>query len=426
MSAEDAGLNFEDGSLIGPHPSPLPEGEGVGLPLAEVLADPSLLDRIVVFTSPIAILNISTMFHAPNRVLLGPGPSDVPARVLLAMAQPTIGHLDPAFLQLMDGVRDKLRQVFQTKNEMTFACSGTGSAGMETMLANLIEPGDKILVGVNGVFGGRMVDCAGRCGAVVEKIERPWGQVFTQDEIIAAVDRTKPKLVALVNAETSTGAHQPIDRKLADAVHAHGALLLMDCVTSLGGAAVKIDEWDVDAAFSGTQKCLSCPPGLSPMTFGPRAMEKLAARKNKVQSWYLDVSMLKQYWGQERVYHHTAPINMLYGLDEALNMVLEEGLEARFARHRAMHELLKAGLAKLGISYVSQEGFSLPMLNAIAIPTGQDDALVRRRLLNEFGIEIGAGLGAFKGKAWRIGLMGASSSQRNVTLVLAALKEILG
>jgi alanine-glyoxylate transaminase/serine-glyoxylate transaminase/serine-pyruvate transaminase len=366
------------------------------------------------------------MFPIPQRVLLGPGPSDVPARVLAALSQPTIGHLDPVFLQLMDGVRDKLRTVFQTKNEMTFAASGTGSAGMETMLANLIEPGDKVLIGVNGVFGGRMVDSAGRCGAVVEKIEKPWGQVFTRDEIIEAVDRVKPKLVAIVNAETSTGAHQPITKELGDAIHDRGALLLMDCVTSLGGAAVKIDEWGVDAAFSGTQKCLSCPPGLSPMTFGPRAMDKLAARKTKVQSWYLDVSMLKQYWGQERVYHHTAPINMLYALDEALNITLEEGLDARFARHRFNHELLRDGLKKLGIGYVSQEGHHLPMLNAIAIPAGADDVSVRKRLLNEFGIEIGAGLGAFKGKAWRIGLMGSSSSKRNVTLVLAALKEILG
>jgi len=369
------------------------------------------------------------MFNIPQRVLLGPGPSDVPARVLAALSQPTIGHLDPVFLQLMDGVRSKLKQVFQTQNEMTFAASGTGSAGMETMLANLIEPGDKVLVGVNGVFGGRMVDCAGRCGAVVDKIERPWGQVFPVQEIIDAVQRVKPKLVAIVNAETSTGAHQPITKELGDAVHAlpgGGALLLMDCVTSLGGAPVRIDEWGVDAAFSGTQKCLSCPPGLSPMTFGPRAMEKLAARKTKVQSWYLDVSMLKQYWGQERLYHHTAPINMLYALDEALNIVFEEGLDARFARHRAMHELLRAGLKKLGIEYVSQEGHHLPMLNAIGIPDGADDVAVRKRLLGEYGIEIGAGLGAFKGKAWRIGLMGHSSSTRNVTLILAALKEVLG
>ncbi|MEX2212766.1 MAG: alanine--glyoxylate aminotransferase family protein [Phycisphaeraceae bacterium] len=366
------------------------------------------------------------MFHAPPRVLLGPGPSDVPARVLLAMAQPTIGHLDPAFLQLMDGVRDKLRTVFATNNAMTFACSGTGSAGMEAMLANLIEPGDKILIGVNGVFGGRMVDCASRCGAVVEKIERPWGQVFTQEEIIEAVDRTRPALVALVNAETSTGAHQPFSKELGEAIHSRGALLLMDCVTSLGGAPVKVDEWGVDAAFSGTQKCLSCPPGLSPMTFGPRAMERLDARKTKVQSWYLDVAMLKSYWGQERVYHHTAPINMLYALDEALNIALEEGLEARFARHRAMHELLREGLSQLGIGYVSQEGFSLPMLNAISIPEGADDLAVRKRLLTEYSIEIGAGLGAFKGKAWRIGLMGNSATKRNVALVLAALGEILG
>lgn len=366
------------------------------------------------------------MFNIPHRVLLGPGPSDVPSRVLAALAQPTIGHLDPAFLALMDGVRAKLKQVFQTQNEMTFVASGTGSAGMETMLANLIEPGDRILIGVNGVFGGRMVDAAGRCGGVVEKIEKPWGQVFTEAEIIEAVERVKPRLVAMVHAETSTGAHQPMSKALGQAVHQHGGLLLLDCVTSLGGAEVRIDEWGVDAAFSGTQKCLSCPPGLSPMTFSARAMEKLAARKSKVQSWYFDVSMLRQYWGQERVYHHTAPINMLYAMDEALNIVLEEGLEARFARHRVHHELLREGLKELGILYISQEGHHLPMLNAISIPEGIDDVTVRKALLNEFGIEIGAGLGVFKGKAWRIGLMGHSSSKRNVTLVLAALGEVLG
>ena len=365
------------------------------------------------------------MINIPQRILLGPGPSDTPARVLEALGRPTIGHLDPVFLQLMDDIRAKLKEVFRTKNEMTMAMSGTGSAGMETIFVNLVEPGDRVLIGVNGVFGGRMADVAARCGAVVEKIEAPWGAVFDQGEVIKAIERVRPKAVALVHAETSTGAHQPVDL-IGAAAKANGALFFLDCVTSLGGAPVEIDKWGVDAAYSGTQKCLSCPPGLSPVTFSTRAMERLAARKNKVQSWYLDLSMIKNYWGQERAYHHTAPINMLYGLHEALTMVLEEGLEKRFARHREMSAMLREGLAKTGIGYASQEGHSLPMLNAVKVPDGVDEAMVRKRLLEEYGIEIGAGLGVFKGKVWRIGLMGTSASKRNVTLVLAALREILG
>lgn len=360
----------------------------------------------------------------PQRVLMGPGPSDIPPRVLNALARPTVGHLDPVFLELMDDVRLKLQQVFVTQNEMTMAISGTGSAGMETLFVNLIEPGDTALIGVNGVFGGRMADVAERCGAEVVKIEKPWGQVFDQDEVIQAISEHRPNIVALVHAETSTGAHQPIDR-VGAAAHDAGALFLLDCVTSLGGMPVKIDEWGVDAAYSGTQKCLSCPPGLSPVTLSPRAVEKIDARKQKVQSWYLDTTMLRNYWGDQRAYHHTAPINMLYGLHEALCIVLEEGLEARHARHQQAHTLLRDGLAELGIRYVSQEGHHLPMLNAISIPVGTDDATVRRHLLEEYGIEIGAGLGAFKGKAWRIGLMGHAATRRNVTLCLSALRELL-
>jgi alanine-glyoxylate transaminase/serine-glyoxylate transaminase/serine-pyruvate transaminase len=365
------------------------------------------------------------MIAIPQRVLLGPGPSDVPPRVLEALAHPTIGHLDPVFLQLMDDIRSKMRQVFRTHNEMTLAVSGTGSAGMECLFVNLVEPGDKVLVCVNGVFGQRMTDVAGRCGASVETIEKPFGQVFTQDEIIAAIDRVKPRVVAVVHAETSTGAHQPVD-KLGAACRERGALLLLDCVTSLGGMPVEIDGWGIDAAYSGTQKCLSCPPGLSPVTLSPRAVERIEQRKNKVQSWYLDLTMVKQYWGQERFYHHTAPINMLYALHEALAIALEEGLEKRFSRHRQAHEALKTGLRDLGITYVSQEGHHLPMLNAVKVPPGADDASVRRRLLNDHGIEIGGGLGNFKGKAWRIGLMGHGATKRNVDLVLTALREVLG
>jgi alanine-glyoxylate transaminase/serine-glyoxylate transaminase/serine-pyruvate transaminase len=361
--------------------------------------------------------------RVPQRVLLGPGPSDVPARVLLAMAQPTIGHLDPVFLQLMDQIRTGLQQVFRTKNEMTLAISGTGSAGMETTFVNLVEPGDRVLIGVNGVFGGRMKDVASRCGAEIQTVDAPWGQTIDQGRMIEAIRSFKPKVVAIVHAETSTGVHQPVDR-LGSAAHDAGALLLIDCVTSLGGAPVEIDQWGVDAAYSGTQKCLSCPPGLSPVTLSARAVEKLAARKSKVQSWYLDLNMLRQYWGNERFYHHTAPINMLYGLHEALAIVLEEGLDARFARHKANHDLLRSGLKELGIDYVSQEGHHLPMLNAVRIPQGVEDAKARRQLLEDYGIEIGGGLGDFKGKAWRIGLMGQSSSKRNVELLLAALRRI--
>jgi alanine-glyoxylate transaminase/serine-glyoxylate transaminase/serine-pyruvate transaminase len=362
--------------------------------------------------------------NIPERILLGPGPSQVPARVLAALARPTIGHLDPVFLQLMDDIRVKLRAVFQTENEMTLAVSGTGSAGMEAAFVNVVEPGDKALVCVNGVFGGRMVDVAGRCGANVATIEQPWGKSFEQEQIIEAIRRERPKVVAIVHAETSTGVHQPVDR-LGNASHEAGALLLLDCVTSLGGMPVEIDKWGVDIAYSGSQKCLSCPPGLSPITFSPRAVAKIDARKTKVQSWYLDLPMVRQYWGSERFYHHTAPINMLYALQESLTVVLEEGLAPRFARHREMHELLRAGLAEMGISYASEEGHHLPMLNAVLIPEGVDDLTVRRRLLDDYGIEIGGGLGAFKGKAWRIGLMGESSSRRNVALLLSALRDIL-
>jgi len=365
-----------------------------------------------------------TMTDIPQRVLLGPGPSDVPARVLAALARPTVGHLDPVFLQVMDDVRAKLRQVFRTKNEMTLAASGTGSAGMEMAVANLVEPGDTVLVAVNGVFGGRMADTAGRCGAVVETVEAPWGTVFDQDALIAKIRERKPKVFGIVHAETSTGAHQPVDR-IGQAVRDVGGLFVLDCVTSLAGVPVEIDGWGVDAAYSGTQKCLSCPPGLSPVTLSSRAVARLDARKQKVQSWYLDLSMVRAYWGGERAYHHTAPVNMLYALQEALTIALEEGLEPRFDRHRRAHALLRDGLKDLGIEYVSQSGFGLPMLNAVKIPDGIDDAATRKRLLTEYGIEIGGGLGAFKGKAWRIGLMGHGATTRNVTLVLAALRDVL-
>lgn len=360
----------------------------------------------------------------PQRILMGPGPSEIHPSVLQAMASPTVGHLDPYFLKVMDEVQAMLRQVFQTTNHMTMAISGTGSAGMETCVVNLIEPGDRMVVGVNGVFGGRMADVAERVGAEVAKIERPFGEVFTPEEVAAAVKATRPKVVGIVQAETSTGAHQPLE-EIAKIVHDAGALLLVDCVTSLGGLPVEIDRLGIDAAYSGSQKCLGCPPGLAPVTFGPRALEAMDARKKRVSSWYLDIGLLRNYWGNNRAYHHTAPINMNYALHQALRLVLQEGLEARFARHQHHHLALKAGLAAMGIQYSVAPGVSLPMLNSVLIPAGADDAVVRGQLLNEFGIEIGGGLGPMKGKTWRIGLMGETAKKSNVLLFLAALEQCL-
>ncbi|HIF01017.1 MAG TPA: alanine--glyoxylate aminotransferase family protein [Planctomycetes bacterium] len=362
----------------------------------------------------------------PVRTLMGPGPSDVAPSVLAALAAPTVGHLDPYFLQIMDEVQTMLRQVFQTENQMTMAISGTGSAGMETCVVNLIEPGDKAIICQNGVFGGRMADVAERVGADVTKLERPFGEVFSTEEIAAAVDQHKPEVVGIVHAETSTGALQPLE-EISKVVHDAGALLLVDCVTSLGGLPVEIDRLNIDAAYSGTQKCLSCPPGLSPVTFSPQALAAMDARKQKVSSWYLDIGMLRNYWGADRAYHHTAPINMNYGLHQALRLVLAEGLEARFARHRLHHEALRAGLQAMGIAYsVANSDHSLPMLNSVLIPDGVDDAAVRKQLLNDFGIEIGGGLGPMKGKTWRIGLMGEAAKKSNVILFLGALEQCLG
>jgi alanine-glyoxylate transaminase/serine-glyoxylate transaminase/serine-pyruvate transaminase len=357
----------------------------------------------------------------PHRLLLGPGPSPVPPRVLAALGHPTTGHLDPTFLALMDDVRDGLRKVFGTTNEMTLAMSGTGSAGMETVIVNLVEPGDRVVVAVNGVFGGRLAEVARRAGGEVTTVETPWGRTVDRDALRAAIAERSPKIVAVVHAETSTGALTPLD-DLADEVRAVDGLLVVDCVTSLGGLPVEIDRHGVDAAYSGTQKCLSCPPGLSPVTLGPRAVKKLEQRATKVPSWYLDLSLLKSYWGQERAYHHTAPINMVYALHEALAIVLEEDLPVRYARHRDAHARLAGRLGELGLQFVSQEGFRLPMLNAIAAPDGIDEAAVRKRLLERHGIEIGGGLGAFKGKAWRIGLMGHGATTDSVDRVVAALR----
>jgi alanine-glyoxylate transaminase / serine-glyoxylate transaminase / serine-pyruvate transaminase len=360
----------------------------------------------------------------PVRTLLGPGPSDIHPRVLAALGRPTVGHLDPYYLRVMDELQSMLREVFRTKNRMTMAISGTGSAGQEATVVNLVEPGERVLVCINGVFGGRLADMAERAGGEVSKIERPWGEVFSVAEVKEALAQVKPKVVAIVMAETSTGARQPVE-EIAAAVREAGAMLILDTVTALGGVPVEIDKWQIDVVYSGTQKCLSCPPGLAPISLSDRAVEKILKRKEKVRSWYLDISMLANYWGSDRVYHHTAPINMTYGLHEALRIVLEEGLDACFARHRKNHEALKAGLAAIGICYATQTGRELPQLNAVKIPNGVDDLAVRNGLLEKFGIEIGAGLGAFKGKVWRIGLMGYSSRQSNVLLVLAALEQLL-
>lgn len=358
-----------------------------------------------------------------QRVLMGPGPSDVSARVLKALGAPTVGHLDPEYLVIMDETRQMLRQVFQTQNEMTLAISGTGSAGMEACICNLIEPGDEMLVCINGVFGGRMKDVAERYGATVHTVEADWGQGIAPEQIEAAL-KAHPgvKAVGIVHAETSTGEHQPLD-EIAGIVREHGALLVVDAVTSLGGINVPIDELGIDACYSGTQKCLSCPPGLAPVTFSDKAVDVIGSRKSKVTSWYLDLTMLRNYWGSDRVYHHTAPINMTYALRESLQIILEEGLQNRIARHEQNHRMLRAGLEAMGLSYIPEH--SLTTLNAVHVPEGVDDATVRSRLLKEYGIEIGAGLGPFKGKAWRIGLMGSSSTQRNVTLILSALESIM-
>ncbi|MFT5732367.1 MAG: alanine-glyoxylate transaminase/serine-glyoxylate transaminase/serine-pyruvate transaminase [Planctomycetota bacterium] len=359
-----------------------------------------------------------------RRILMGPGPSDVDDAVLAAMARPTLGHLDPEFLVVMDELREMMRAVFQTQNELTMPMSGTGSAGMETCMVNLLEPGDKALIGVNGVFGTRMAEVARRCGAEVTEVKGEWGRAFTADQMRAAAEHDHYDLVAVVHAETSTGVLQPIPeiRGLSDEL---GALLLIDCVTSLAGHAVKIDEWGVDAAYSGTQKCLSCPPGLSPVTFSARAVEKMTARTHKVQSWYLDLSLIQGYWGEERSYHHTAPINMLYAMHESLRLVLEEGLEARFERHAKNSAALREGLEALGLEVRVPEAERLNPLTTVAIPRGVDDGQVRRFLLDKYGLEIGGGLGPMKGNTWRIGLMGSGSTMRNVTLCLSGLKDAL-
>jgi alanine-glyoxylate transaminase/serine-glyoxylate transaminase/serine-pyruvate transaminase len=357
---------------------------------------------------------------------MGPGPSAVHPRVYEALSKPLVGHLDPQFIGIMDATQTMLRRVFATENPLTISVSGTGSAGMEAAFVNAVEPGDEVLVCVNGVFGNRMCDIVGRIGGVARRIERPWGEVFAADEVALALKQLPAvKIVAIVHAETSTGAHQPL-AEIGALCRESGRLFLVDAVTSLAGAPVRVDEWLIDICYSGTQKCLSCPPGLAPLTFGPRAVERLAARKTKVASWYLDLGMIQSYWTEgKRAYHHTAPISMNYALHAALALVLEEGLEERFARHRLQSRALVAGLGALGFEPFAAEGRRLPMLNAVRIREGVDDAAIRRLLLERYSTEIGGGLGAVAGKIWRIGLMGESARRENVLFLLAALEEIL-
>ncbi|MCP3691497.1 MAG: alanine--glyoxylate aminotransferase family protein [Planctomycetaceae bacterium] len=389
-------------------------------------ACPGIASRDPLLVIPIKkdLQPVTAPLNPPLRTLLGPGPSDIHPRVLDAIGKPTVGHLDPYYLQVMNDLQEMLRGLFRTQNEMTMAISATGSAGMETTIVNLVEPGDSVLICINGVFGMRMADVAERAGAQVTKLERPWGEVFQADELAEAIKACRPKIVGIVMAETSTGAWQPIE-EISRVVHEHDALLLVDAVTSLGGVPVEVDAWDIDAIYSGSQKCLSCPPGLAPVSFGPRAMEIIQNRTHKVQSWYLDVSMLANYWGTTRAYHHTAPINMTYALYEALRIIHEEGLDACHERHARNHQALKAGLAALDIRYSAEEGYQLPMLNAVHIPDGIDDGNTRKQLLERFNIEIGGGLGAFQGKVWRIGLMGYASRQENVLSFLEALETLL-
>ncbi len=357
---------------------------------------------------------------------MGPGPSDAHPRVLKAMATPLIGHLDPEFVKMMDEVKEMTQKTLLTKNHLTFVVSAPGSAGMETCLVNLLEPGDECIIGINGVFGGRMAEIAERCGAKVHKVEVEWGKIIEPSQIKAALEKCpNPKLVALVHAETSTGACQPL-QEISDIVHNANSLLMVDAVTSYCGVPLKVDEWGIDALYSGTQKCLSAPPGLSPVTFSDKAMNALENRKTKVQSWFLDLSLVKNYWaGAKRAYHHTAPVSSVYAYHTALNLVLEEGLENRWNRHKTVHLHLKEQLENLGFKYLVEEQYRLPNLNSVFLPEGLEEAKLRSQLLNDFNIEVGGGLGAFAGKIWRIGIMGESCTKNHVNTLIGALKEII-
>lgn len=368
--------------------------------------------------------NTYEILNPGKRILMGPGPSDMHPRIYQAMAAPLVGHLDPYFIQVMEDTKTLLRYVFQTENELTIPISATGSAGMETCICNLIEPGDSVLICVGGYFGDRMAQMAERHGGDVTRLENPWGQPFTPDQVRKAIEDCRPKLVGLVHGETSTGVLQPLE-DIARIVHEHDALILVDTVASLGGTPLKIDAWDIDACYTGSQKCLSAPPGLAPITMNERAVAAIENRKTPVDNWYLDLTIVRKYWGEERLYHHTAPINLIYALREALVLIHEEGLENCISRHALNYRALKAGIDAMGLAFFVDEAHRAPMINPVLAPDGIDEAAIRGRLLREYGIELGGGLGALKGKAWRIGLMGQSSNKDHVMICLAALEQTL-
>lgn len=370
---------------------------------------------------------MSASFYPPQRTLMGPGPSDISPRVLSALARPTVGHLDPQFIQLMNSIKALLQYAFNTRNELTLPISAPGSAGMEACFVNLLEAGDKVIVCQNGVFGLRMKENVERCGAIAVMVEDPWGKPVDTAKVAAAfAQHSDAKVLAFVHAETSTGV-QSDARALCQIARQHGAYSIVDTVTSLAGIEVDVDGWGADAVYSGTQKCLSCVPGISPVTFSPRAVELITSRKQAVQSWFLDMGLVMAYWGgdNKRSYHHTAPVNALYALHESLLILREEGLQASWQRHRLHHRALLAGLSAMGLSMLVDERWRLPQLNLVEIPDGVNDAAVRAALLERFDLEIGAGLGEFAGKAWRIGLMGHACRQHNVLACLTALESVL-
>lgn len=371
-------------------------------------------------------MNIKS-FNPPQRILMGPGPSDVSPRVLGAMARPTLGHLDPLFVNMMDEMKVLLKYAFQTGNELTMPVSAPGSAGMETCFVNLVEPGDKVVICQNGVFAGRMKENVERCGGVAVMVQDDWGRACDPQKLRDALKANgDAKIVAFVHAETSTGASSDA-KSLVEIAHEHGCLTIVDAVTSLAGSPLKVDDWEIDAIYSGTQKCLSCTPGISPISFSAAALEKIKNRKTRVQSWFLDLNLVMAYWGgaTKRAYHHTAPVNALYALHESLVILQEEGLENSWARHHKNHLALRAGFEAMGLKFVVPEAERLAQLNAVAIPEGVDEAAVRGALLNDYNLEIGAGLGAMAGKVWRVGLMGHASNTSNILICLGALDDVL-
>lgn len=378
----------------------------------------------------IQLTNTFSSFIPPVRTLMGPGPSDVSPTVLNALARPTLGHLDPLFIQLMDETKQLLQYAFQTKNALTMPISAPGSAGMEACVVNLVEPGETVIICQNGVFGGRMKENVERCGGVAVVVSAPWGEPNTLDSIRSALHQhPEAKFVGFVHAETSTGVRNDAQAICALAKQ-HGCMTIVDAVTSLGGIELKVDDWEIDAIYSGSQKCLSCVPGLSPVSFSDAAVAKIQSRQTPVQSWFLDMNLIVGYWGTgngggKRAYHHTAPVNSLYALHESLRLLHAEGLENAIERHAQMHEKLKQGLTDIGLTLLVNEANRLPQLNTVVIPEGIDDAFVRSRLLNEFNLEIGAGLGALAGKVWRIGLMGYAASDRNIDFCISSLKKVL-